>query len=76
MVKHQSRLEKEKFAAALSSGDQTKHSEVRRKALERELQDAWGGLSLGNSVRPHVSRLEREKAAWMKADQEELASNA
>ncbi|RZC66387.1 hypothetical protein C5167_010072 [Papaver somniferum] len=76
MVKHQSRLEKEKFAAALSSGDQTKHSEVRRKAMERELQDAWGGLSLGNSVRPHVSRLEREKAAWMKADEEELASHA
>lgn len=76
MVKHQSRLEKEKFAAALSSGDQTKHSEVQRKAMERELQDAWGGLSLGNSVRPHVSRLEREKAAWMKADEEELASHA
>ncbi|MCL7028554.1 hypothetical protein MKW94_025429 [Papaver nudicaule] len=76
MVKHQSRLEKEKFAAALNSGDQTKHSEVRRKAMERELQDAWGGLSLGNSVRPHVSRLEREKAAWMKADEEELANHA
>ncbi|KAI3958970.1 hypothetical protein MKX01_023646 [Papaver californicum] len=73
MVKHQSKLEKEKFAVALNSGDQTKHSEARPKAMERELQDAWGGLSLGNSVRPHVSRLEREKAAWMKADAEELA---
>ncbi|KAI3953223.1 hypothetical protein MKX01_042218 [Papaver californicum] len=76
MVKHQSKLEKEKSAVDLNSGDQTTHSEVRRKAMERELQDAWGGLSLGNSVRPHVSRLEREKAAWMKADEEELASHA
>ncbi|XP_058106220.1 MDIS1-interacting receptor like kinase 1-like isoform X2 [Magnolia sinica] len=38
---------------------------------ERELQEAWGGLSLGNSIRPHLSKLEREKAAWKRAEEEE-----
>ncbi|CAI9764427.1 unnamed protein product [Fraxinus pennsylvanica] len=63
LVKHKSRLEREKMAAAeqYSVDDQITHSVSRRQARERELQDAWGGLSLGNSMRPHVSRLERDK---------------
>ncbi|KAA8545790.1 hypothetical protein F0562_020759 [Nyssa sinensis] len=60
------------MAAAQQSDDQIKHSVVaRREARERELQEAWGGLGLGNSIRPHLSRLERDKAAWLKAEEEE-----
>ncbi|CAL5438134.1 unnamed protein product [Camellia sinensis] len=62
LVKHKSRLEREKMAAAAQQPDhQVKHSVTRREARERELQEAWGGLSLGNSVLPHISRLERDK---------------
>ncbi|OVA17078.1 hypothetical protein BVC80_9047g30 [Macleaya cordata] len=71
LVKHQSRLEKEKLAFSQHLGDQIKPIESRREAMQRELQESWGGLSLGNSIRPHVSRLEREKAAWIKAEEEE-----
>ncbi|KAL5988163.1 hypothetical protein ACLOJK_035926 [Asimina triloba] len=63
LVKHQSGLEKVKSATAQQFTDHAKHSETRRKARERELEEAWGGLSLGNSIKPHVSRLEREKAS-------------
>ncbi|MGV7343409.1 hypothetical protein PJI17_32440, partial [Mycobacterium kansasii] len=45
-VKHQSVLEKEKLAMA-QQFVHAKHSETRREARERELQEAWGGLSLG-----------------------------
>ncbi|XP_010461838.1 PREDICTED: myosin-2 heavy chain [Camelina sativa] len=44
---------------------------TRRKARDREMQEAWGGLDLGNSIRPSLSKLEREKAAWIKAEKEE-----
>ncbi|KAI3445905.1 hypothetical protein Pfo_002570 [Paulownia fortunei] len=72
LVKHKSRLEREKMAAAAEQQeDSTRHSVSRRQARERELQAAWGGLSLGNSIRPHVSRLQRDKAAWLKAEEEE-----
>ncbi|XP_058069943.1 uncharacterized protein LOC131219007 [Magnolia sinica] len=70
LVKHQSVLEKEKLAMA-QQFVHAKHSETRREARERELQEAWGGLSLGNSIRPHLSKLEREKAAWKRAEEEE-----
>lgn len=64
MVRHKSRLEKEKIAAAQQEpDDQIRHSVSRREAREKELQQAWGGLSLGNSMRPHLSRLERDKAS-------------
>ncbi|XP_047312441.1 calponin homology domain-containing protein DDB_G0272472 [Impatiens glandulifera] len=47
-------------------------SVMRREERMREVEEAWGGLSLGNSMmRPHLSRLEREKAAWRKAEEEE-----
>ncbi|CAL9123768.1 unnamed protein product [Musa textilis] len=62
LVKHQSKLEKAKLAAARQPADYVKH-EARREARERELQEAWGGLSLGNSLRPHLSRIERDKVS-------------
>ncbi|XP_011030425.1 PREDICTED: uncharacterized protein LOC105129880 [Populus euphratica] len=73
LVKHKSKLEREKMASAQQSGEEVParlSSVSRREARERELQEAWGGLSLGNSIRPHLSRLERDKAAWIKAEEE------
>ncbi|WJZ83994.1 hypothetical protein VitviT2T_003627 [Vitis vinifera] len=71
LVKHVSKLEREKMAAAQQPKDQVKYSVARREAREKELQEAWGGLSLGNSIRPHLSKLEQDKAAWIKAEEEE-----
>lgn len=76
LVKHKSRLEREKMAAVEQQQDSTRHSVYRRQAREQELQAAWGGLSLGNSMRPHVSRLQRDKAAWLKAEEEERNTEA
>ena len=61
MVKHKSRLEREKMVAAQQPDDQIRHSVTRREERERELQEAWGGLSLGNSMMPHQSKLQRDK---------------
>jgi hypothetical protein len=36
-------------------------SVARREVRERELREAWGGLSLGNSVKRHLSKLEQDK---------------
>ncbi|ERN03664.1 hypothetical protein AMTR_s00144p00066150 [Amborella trichopoda] len=44
---------------------------TRRYQREREMQEAWGGLSLGNSLKPRLSKLERDKAAWRQAEDEE-----
>ncbi|EEF34885.1 conserved hypothetical protein [Ricinus communis] len=67
LVKHKSRLEREKKMAASQEpggGDDIRLSAVsRREARERELQEAWGGLSLGNSIKPHLSKLEKDKAS-------------
>ncbi|XP_004292124.1 PREDICTED: uncharacterized protein LOC101311827 [Fragaria vesca subsp. vesca] len=71
LVKHKSRLEREKAAAAQQPEDQTRLSVTRKQARERELQEQWGGLGLGNSMKPHQSKLELDKAAWIKAEQEE-----
>ncbi|ONK75875.1 uncharacterized protein A4U43_C03F21500 [Asparagus officinalis] len=71
LVRHQPELEKAKLAAAQQSDDYTKYADSRKEARERELQEAWGGLSLGNSIRPHLSRLERDRAAWKRAEEEE-----
>ncbi|PRQ22679.1 hypothetical protein RchiOBHm_Chr6g0252931 [Rosa chinensis] len=71
LVKHKSRLEKEKVAAAQQPEDRTRFSVTRKQARERELQEQWGGLGLGNSMKPHQSKLELDKAAWIKAEQEE-----
>ncbi|KAK7343512.1 hypothetical protein VNO77_12301 [Canavalia gladiata] len=71
LVKHKSRLEREKMFAAQPLENTVSFSSARREARERELQEAWGGLSLGNSIKPRLSKLEREKAAWIKAEEEE-----
>ncbi|XP_028796275.1 uncharacterized protein LOC114751773 [Neltuma alba] len=71
LIKHKSRLEREKVVASQQQQENTiSHSKARREERERELQEAWGGLSLGNSMKPSLSRLEREKAAWIKAEEE------
>ncbi|RAL39644.1 hypothetical protein DM860_003177 [Cuscuta australis] len=58
------RKETVEVAAARESDDaQIRHSVSRKEAREKELQQAWGGLSLGNSIRPHLSRLQRDKAS-------------
>lgn len=41
-----------------------------RNARAQEIQEAWGGSSLGNSLRPHMSQLEVDKAAWHRAEEE------
>ncbi|GAB2292153.1 hypothetical protein Dimus_026405 [Dionaea muscipula] len=71
LVKHKSRLEREKFTAVQDSQDLPRLSVSRREARERELHKVWGGMSLSNSIKPHVSRLQRDKAAWLKAEEEE-----
>lgn len=40
-----------------------KHINIpRRKSLrEKQMEDEWGGLSLGNALKPHVSKLEKEQ---------------
>ncbi|KAI9128380.1 hypothetical protein K1719_001373 [Acacia pycnantha] len=70
LVKHKSRLEREKMVASQQQENNISYSMARRKERERELQEAWGGLSLGNSMKPSLSKLEREKAAWIKAEEE------
>ncbi|KAG7030955.1 hypothetical protein SDJN02_04992 [Cucurbita argyrosperma subsp. argyrosperma] len=76
LVKHKSRLEREKTMSSMSSSQEPENQKrnflSRREARERDLQSAWGGLSLGDSMRPpHLSKLERDKAAWIKAEEEE-----
>jgi hypothetical protein len=69
LVKHKSRLEREKMAAAAQQQeDPISYSVARRKARERELQEAWGGLSLGNSIKPSVSKLEQDKVSLVLFD--------
>ncbi|KAI3715977.1 hypothetical protein L6452_22984 [Arctium lappa] len=73
MVKHKSRLEREKVGGGVQETDnQMKNPLVaKREAREKELQEAWGGMSFGNSIRPHLSKLQRDQAAWRKAEEEE-----
>lgn len=73
MVKQKSRLEREKVGGGVQEADnQMKNPLVaKREAREKELQEAWGGMSFGNSIRPHLSRLQRDQAAWRKAEEEE-----
>lgn len=73
LVKPKSRMEKVKVVGGFEeSGEEMKNPLVaKREARERELAQAWGGMSFGNSIRPGLSRLEREKAAWIKKAEEE-----
>lgn len=64
LLKHESKIERAKLSVCLSEqiAEESKNQiAYRRKARERELMDAWGGLSLANSMRPRLSRIEREK---------------
>ncbi|KVH93335.1 hypothetical protein Ccrd_004620 [Cynara cardunculus var. scolymus] len=67
MVKHKSRLEREKVGGGVQeSNNQMKNPLVaKREAREKELQEAWGGMSFGNSIRPHLSRLQRDQASFI-----------
>ncbi|KAL7598735.1 hypothetical protein Lser_V15G24560 [Lactuca serriola] len=74
LVKPKLRVERVKVVVGglEESGEQMKNPLVaKREARERELEAAWGGMSFGNSIRPGLSRLQREKAAWIKKAEEE-----
>ncbi|KAJ9538018.1 hypothetical protein OSB04_030751 [Centaurea solstitialis] len=66
MVKHKSRLEREKVGGGVQESDMAIKNPLiaKREAREKELQDAWGGMSFGNSIRPHLSRLQRDQASF------------
>ncbi|GLJ26936.1 hypothetical protein SUGI_0527310 [Cryptomeria japonica] len=76
LVKHMSRLEREKLTAPgnETSQEHENNSILKRNknARDQEIQHAWRGMSLGNSLRPHFSKLELDKAAWLEAEEEEL----
>ncbi|KAF3333868.1 hypothetical protein FCM35_KLT01559 [Carex littledalei] len=76
LLKHKSKKERAKLSACLTEQkvEESKNQiEDRRKARERELMEAWGGLSLANSMQPRLSRIEREKVAWRKEQQKQGA---
>ncbi|XP_062230656.1 uncharacterized protein LOC133928369 [Phragmites australis] len=72
-VKRPTKLEQAKLASAPEekSFSGLNPIEERRRVREKELLDAWGGMGLGNSMKPHVSKIERDKAAWRKAEDEQ-----
>lgn len=72
-VKRPTKLEQVKLAAATEERSTGGFNPVeeRRRAREKELLDAWGGVGLGNSMKPHLSKIERDKAAWRKAEEEQ-----
>ncbi|KAJ6424409.1 hypothetical protein OIU84_025238 [Salix udensis] len=72
LVKHKSRFEREKMAPAQQSGEEEppRLSVSRREARERELQEAWGRVEFRKFHPPTSLRLERDKAAWIKAEEE------
>ncbi|KAL2930040.1 hypothetical protein RDABS01_035450 [Bienertia sinuspersici] len=64
LVKHKSRLEREKTSVSEQGEDKYTYStKSRRAARDKELLDTWGGIGLGNSMQPHLSRLQRDKAS-------------
>ncbi|KAH0459118.1 hypothetical protein IEQ34_011932 [Dendrobium chrysotoxum] len=69
LVKHQSKLERVKLEATQNSENSIKNVTARRKAREKELQEAWGGLSLGNSLQPHLSKLEKDKVRLLPGEE-------
>ncbi|KAK3146761.1 hypothetical protein QOZ80_3BG0271550 [Eleusine coracana subsp. coracana] len=70
-VKRPSKLEQAKLASAEEKSTSGFNPvEERRKAREKELLSAWGGVGLG-TMKPQVSKIERDKAAWRKAEEEQ-----
>jgi hypothetical protein len=61
-AKRPTKLEQAKLASAAKEKSISgfKPAEERRKARERELLNAWGGMGL-NSMKPQVSKIERDK---------------
>lgn len=72
-VKRPTKLEQAKLASAAEEKPASGFNPVeeRRRARQKELLDAWGGMGLGNSMKPHVSRIERDKVAWRIAEDEQ-----
>ncbi|CAN6287556.1 unnamed protein product [Urochloa humidicola] len=72
-VKRPTKLEQAKLASAAEGKPARGLNPVeeRRRAREKELLDAWGGMGLGNSMKPHVSKIDRDKAAWRIAEAEQ-----
>ncbi|EER91249.1 uncharacterized protein LOC8062526 [Sorghum bicolor] len=72
-VKRPTKLEQAKLASAAEEKPASGLNPVeeRRRARQKELLDAWGGMGLGNSMKPHVSKIERDKAAWRIAEDEQ-----
>ncbi|KAH9620483.1 hypothetical protein KSS87_019585 [Heliosperma pusillum] len=62
LVKPKSRIEKENIVESIPEGGSKYTTISRREARERELLESWGGMGLG-SMRPHLSRLQRDKAS-------------
>ncbi|CAN6304350.1 unnamed protein product [Urochloa humidicola] len=77
-VKRPTKLEQAKLASAAEEKPASGLNPVeeRRRAREKELLDAWGGMGLGNSMKPHVSKIDRDKAAWRIAEAEQKQMSA
>ncbi|CAD6342093.1 unnamed protein product [Miscanthus lutarioriparius] len=77
-VKRPTKLEQAKLASAAEEKPASGLNPVeeRRRARQKELLDAWGGMGLGNSMKPHVSKIERDKAAWRIAEDEQKQMTA
>uniref|UniRef100_A0A0D9V4S1 Uncharacterized protein n=1 Tax=Leersia perrieri TaxID=77586 RepID=A0A0D9V4S1_9ORYZ len=74
LVKRPMKVERAKIAA--SAAEEALESsfnpvEERRRAKEKELMDAWGGVGLENAMKLHVSKIERHKIEWRKAEEEQ-----
>uniref|UniRef100_J3LQQ1 Uncharacterized protein n=2 Tax=Oryza brachyantha TaxID=4533 RepID=J3LQQ1_ORYBR len=74
LVKRPTKLEQAKLASSVTEEALTSSFnpvEERRRAREKELMDAWGGVGLGNSMKPNLSKIEKDKVAWRKAEEEQ-----
>lgn len=70
MVGEMSRIDIEKQETTIANVAGGSVLQRHRNARAHEIQEAWGGFSLGNSLRRHMSQLEIEKAAWHRAEEE------
>ncbi|KAL6599502.1 hypothetical protein ACP70R_045639 [Stipagrostis hirtigluma subsp. patula] len=75
-VKRPTKLEQAKLASAAEETSVSGLNPVqeRRRAREKELLDTWGGMGLGNSMKPHVSKIERDKANWREDEQKHICA--
>ncbi|KAL6637299.1 hypothetical protein ACP70R_024871 [Stipagrostis hirtigluma subsp. patula] len=75
-VKRPTKLEQAKLASAAEETSVSGLNPVqeRRRAREKELLDTWGGMGLGSSMKPHVSKIERDKANWRENEQKHICA--